>query len=375
MKSDLMETRQFHITPIIVIVTLISMIPIIFYSENTVEQICIISDFILLLYVALKTRIIYNRKCLLFIIFCSLSLLLTVAFYQGQGVAITFLNSFTCTLIFNNFGVNYNSFKYIHVIPAIILTIFLLTCDLQYGYAGLVYTVLGTRININMFGLFSLACFFHWMCFLQAIEIHKVLLTIVTLCLLVLLGYYIWISGCRSALLALVIFFVLFFVKKQPFQYYNFLKITTIILLASIIFVWMYLSLSERTSNSTILGKSLFSGRQIVWKSALELFNKSPIIGNGTSVMLHSVHSTSTASAHNTILSILYTIGIIPAITFVYWIVRRVKLNCGIYNRVAQFAFLSSLVVCFFESFLIESRLYLLFLLFLIPINLENQDV
>ena len=86
MKSDLMETRQFHITPIIVIVTLISMIPIIFYSENTVEQICIISDFILLLYVALKTRIIYNRKCLLFIIFCSLSLLLTVAFYQGQGV-------------------------------------------------------------------------------------------------------------------------------------------------------------------------------------------------------------------------------------------------------------------------------------------------
>ena len=46
MKSDLMETRQFHITPIIVIVTLISMIPIIFYSENTVEQICIISDFI-----------------------------------------------------------------------------------------------------------------------------------------------------------------------------------------------------------------------------------------------------------------------------------------------------------------------------------------
>ena len=141
--------------------------------------------------------------------------------------------------------------------------------------------------------------------------------------------------------------------------------------IASLVFVAFYLYLYRQSFSSVeidFFGKSFFSGRQIVWQSAFDVFLQHPVIGSGASVELESVKNTLTVSAHNTIMSILYIFGIVPTICYLLFLGKKYD-NVTVYKpyRMNQFVVVSTLIITFLESFYMESYLGFLFMLFFIP--------
>ena len=79
-------------------------------------------------------------------------------------------------------------------------------------------------------------------------------------------------------------------------------------------------------------------------------------------------------SAHNTVLSILKTIGIIPTVTYAFCFAKRLPdRNNNRYERICQMAVISALMVSVFESFYVESYFYLTFLMMLVNPVKENR--
>ena len=369
--------KQTIFSIFIFIISILAMMPVVLYNENNVEKVCLTISCVLLIIVAIFTRII-RKKNYFFLFFINIaSGIITMIKYGGQGAIITFWNVLLCAMIFNNIGMPEKQHKMIHLFVAAVLSVFLLTCNLKYSYAGVVFSFLNARININIFAILSLANYLHWMCYLSMIKCKKSIRNVAILIITCICIYYIWISNCRSALISIIIFDLLAVLKTKPFQYKTFRMTTIILLVISIIFTYIYIFIynNESLNQTELFGKSLFTGRQIVWKSAWDTYKRSPIIGNGTSLKLNTIGENKTESAHNTMLSILYTIGIIPAISFIYLLSKKENDSSIRYSRLSQFAFVSSLYVAFFESFYTESRLYLLYLLFLIPMTVENSKI
>ncbi|MBQ9639550.1 MAG: hypothetical protein IJV22_08350 [Bacteroidales bacterium] len=119
--------------------------------------------------------------------------------------------------------------------------------------------------------------------------------------------------------------------------------------------------------NMVVGGKGVFSGRQIVWGSAWDkiLHSGSLMFGTGSAVNLDGVSADGTASAHNTMLSWLHTLGVVPTLIMLFWFGRmhlRVQTRAG---RAAQAALLASMVITFWESFYAECTLAMPFLIFM----------
>lgn len=357
-------------------ISIISLVPIIFYRNIGIERICLLITFFLMLALAIKEHHLQNSKIFIIFTLNFMSILLTIINHGGEGIGLTFLNVLLCGCVFNNIDINFTEIQKIYLSIGLVLLIFLLSCDLKYAYAGIVFTAFGMQVNTNMFGLYALACFFHWICFFSLIKKKHWYVVGANFLISTICFYYIWRSECRSAMMSVVIFIMLLSLKKQAFKYRMFRGITIVAFGASICFSIFYSTyFFEHYQNIEIFGKSLFSGRQIVWKSAWDAYINSPILGNGSSVILKSVHGSVTASAHNTMLSIMYTLGTIPTISFIYMLTRRFRVNeFKHYNRIPQFIFISSLFVSFFESFFTEAKLYLLFMVFLLQVNMCKSN-
>ena len=156
------------------------------------------------------------------------------------------------------------------------------------------------------------------------------------------------------------------------YRAYKILSVSVLILSLAItvIYVSMYDSLSE----VEILGKKLFTGREIVWRSAFERIRDSAIIGNGNSATLDTVGGKTTASAHNMLLSIWYTIGLIPLLTTIFFFLNRLDKGKKVASdKFSRCALIASLFVGFFESFYTDSTLQMFFLVLLIS-NLNTED-
>ena len=198
----------------------------------------------------------------------------------------------------------------------------------------------------------------------------KVLRSIYVLIAGCVCGFYIYISECRSILLCLLAFVSLYLFKKRTFSQSFLRKIICLSQAGSLIFVLLYLYLYRHSFDIelSLFGKSFYSGRQIVWGSAFDLFLQHPIIGSGASVRLKSVANTVTASAHNTVMSLLYIFGAVPTASYFLFMGKRYD-NSMPYTpyRLNQFAVIATLLITFFESFYTESYLGFLFMLFFIP--------
>lgn len=81
-----------------------------------------------------------------------------------------------------------------------------------------------------------------------------------------------------------------------------------------------------------------------------------------------------TQSTHNTVLGLLRTLGIIPTVTFLIYAGKThdFKEKTKV-DKYAQFAFISCLVVSFFEQLLTERFMYMLFLSFLL-FNIKQDE-
>lgn len=359
---------------LLLLLTCYALINVFCYYNTQIENFCMIAFLGILLFIALYWQLLSKKFFFMLFFFCYLSIFLTITQHGGEGIAINFFNVLLAILVFCNSKIRLATFRRIHLVTAIFLSIYMFTMD--YEGVGLIYihSLLGFQINKNSLGFLILANFYNWMCFLSTYKNYKVLRWLIEMIICAVCGYLLNLTGCRTAIGAMVIFLLLSVVKRTEFSYRQLRWITILVMLMNIVIVPIYISVAEKSADIMLLGKTLFSGREYVWQSAWKHFLRSPWIGNGAEVAFAGPNRTISASAHNTILNIMCTLGVLPAASFVFLLGRRLVSTIDYpYNRVAQFAFLSSLLLSLFESFYIDSHFVVFYLILLLPVEAEQE--
>ena len=350
-----------------------------FYSYPILSRAVLLIEsgaFFLLLLINLETVGRWYRWGILFI--NAVSVALTLFFYSGIGVALSFFNLLISLLLFNNIALTAEKKRTLHFLTAALLLLF-------YGISnfGRLYTEItmldfsGYKLNQNVVGMLLLALFYHafnYVSLLNAEENKKrgILIATTLIC-----GYVICLSFCRSAIISLAVFIGLLSfcrIYKGDIPYFHYKTASVVILVLSLAFTLVYVYLSYKISDLKILGKDLFSGREIIWQSAYGLISESPIIGHGTDVLLNTVDGAKTTSAHNMLLSFLYTLGAVPTITIISLFVNRNGRGDEYKrHRITEMSLIASLFVCFFESFFADPTLQIFFSLLLLS-NVKIDD-
>jgi O-antigen ligase len=143
------------------------------------------------------------------------------------------------------------------------------------------------------------------------------------------------------------------------------------IFLSALILPIIYIHLYNTIGDFEILGKSFFSGRQDVWKSAFEQIAEYPLFGSGTAFSMGSVGGSSTQSAHNTVIGLWKNVGIIPLVSVVVcFFTRRYR-----YITLEDRAIFALLVIMFTETFFMDSHFSFIFLLFMLRSHDEVEEL
>lgn len=334
-----------------------------FYSHSVISRALLVLEsgvFFLLLVFNLKKR----RNLLLLAINCA-SVAVTIFYHSGVGVALAFFNLLVAILIFNRIALERREKQILHFISSALLLLLCLSAN--FGEVT-IKDFLGRALNPNVVGMLLLSLLLHTYIYISGLDVNrKKRLVFLSLTILVF-GYLIYLTACRSAMISLAVFLLFLLlgrIYKRDIPYFVYKFFSVGILILSLLFTFAYVILSEKLEGIEVLGKSLFTGRETVWQSAFGLISESAIFGNGTDFLLDTVGGNKTASAHNTLLSIWYTLGVIPTATVTFFFVNGGDGEAK-RDRVTQFALLSSLFICFFESFYADPTIALFFLPFLL---------
>ncbi len=365
MKKLFQKTSYLEIT----LLAVLSVFAVIFYDVWEFDRILIILETLCVLLIMVRyRREIYERN-IFPVVLCGLSLLsmaLTVFLHGGIGMALVVINNLFICLSFNNIRIPKKNYSLIHLITALGLTAYILASRIDLSGYVKIFTPFQDRINENMFSIIVLACVFHYIAFISCQDItfglKWVFYTVVFSAGLI----YILITKCRTTLIAYGVFLLLFIFKEKPFSNFTFSAIVKTVLSLSLLFTVAYVFLHQIFGQITILGKGLFTGREIIWESAFGQIKDYFVFGSGTEFQVETVNSGTTYSIHNTLLGIWKSFGLIPTVSFILIFINDMRNVDGKRYQTAEFALLSCLIICFFESFFTESTLYLLFLTFLL---------
>lgn len=352
----------------------VALINILGFSYRQIEHLCIIVSFVLLTILALYSQLLTNSLFLVIFMLNIFSVVFTIYLYGGEATVLNLFNILFALLVLSNTQINITIYRRIHLLSAVILSFYILTTDLSTIDFAYCYSLFGGRLNSNSYGILTLANYYCWTCYLSTYKKRKALLIFANAGILLVSVYLLFISGCRTTIGAIAVFLFLGLIRKKSIPYRQFRCIIILIILMNLVLVPLYINLADNNIDVVLFGKSLFSGREYVWKSAWNHFLNSPWIGNGGSISLVGPRNTTTVSAHNTLLNILYTLGVIPAASFIFMLGRRLpERRHYTYNRIAQLAFLSSLVLSFFESFYTDSHFFVFYLILLLPVQTEVE--
>ncbi len=366
--SRLLVTKESISNFEILLIAVISIMPLVNVSNTGIEQVALGITLVLLILIFFQNINISRRRIHFMIIYLNMvSIGITVCFHGGIGSAVMALNLIFSAMIYNNIEITSGIYKRLHLIIAIVLTFYVLTSDISYIWTTNVTDLFGNKFNSNMFAMFTLAAYLHWICFLFESKLYGWKRAIVFFSLSFVSVYYIWISESRTAVIAIFTFWVLFFFKKNAFKNKEFQKLVIVLLILSCIFPIVYVALANKFSDINILGKSLFSGRQNVWYSAFEIIKEYPVFGSANETMLQDVSGKITVSTHNMMIGFMKMFGIVPSLTIILQFVNNnSNYDFGLRMKIPQFAFIATMPCIYFESFYTNSHLYMLFALFLL---------
>lgn len=228
---------------------------------------------------------------------------------------------------------------------------------------------LGNIVNGNHLGYLALINYFNITILLKNdIKVHSKKTNIFLIILTIFTAIYINLTGCRAALFSIIIYVMLIASKQNPFDKHFFEQIIRLELIACLIFPLFYVYLSNVIADFEILGKSLFSGRELLWKSGFEIISQYPIFGSGND-FIYSVGDKAINSSHNFVLGVIKMFGIIPTMVLIYIFPLTSIQN---ENKTRQFVMISTLCIGFTEASFIASHSTLFFMLLFLQ-SYENH--
>lgn len=201
-------------------------------------------------------------------------------------------------------------------------------------------------INPNCIAMLTFFLFVYLFKLVEETEWKNKYKRFLQIAILVLSASYIYLTSARTAIVSCVIFVVLFFFCK-----YKNCKLTRIMFLAGlcmslgIVFIYLGMYSSGFMVGETIGGKGFYSGRQIVWFEALDLFKEHLIFGFSNKTTFSAKNL---LSIHNSLLAMLCyfgVIGLLIAIATLYMSFKKIDYRNNALTTSAIFAAL------FFMSF------------------------
>lgn len=349
-------------------------IPFIFYWRDIHELFSSplsisISAVLITICLFVNSHVVRNVGDIVFFIINSVALIINAVLNESLGVVFAHYNIYVLLLILNNVQLEKKHVQRIRLITAVLIGFFIVSLEFTFAYGSVfIKDAKGNDINPNTLGILVLACYFHIFAFTHNSSVKKSSKNIMLIISTAVAIYYIWISDSRSSLFAIVMFIILYLLKKWDMKNYN--KVFKVVLIGILIFPFVYLAITEGMKNITFLGKS-FTTRVAVWKSTIELIKRYPILGSGTrfSMMLDSAGA-STTSAHNVFLGAWKNVGLIPMISLVLYFTRGKNIvHISEENFVPKKMFLSCMVVCALETLLNDSNTYIFYMLLLLTIK------
>ena len=157
-------------------------------------------------------------------------------------------------------------------------------------------------------------------------------------------------------------------------EHYKKVSFFAICLVATFLFAFVYCALSKIIGVEVkILGKNLFTGRQAVWTDAFDKIKDNLLWGYSNKYVFNFAGMEYT-NAHNSLISILFMFGVVPAcltVALMVWAYSNVTSER--FNRFACVAIYCCLIIMTFETLLTDSNLYLYFC-FLFLLGGEASD-
>ena len=372
-----MELSRKKITSImLIILTVVSAAALFAYWNDAFNRIMILFDMAVLIFLGLLNNILSDKRIIIILCVNLVSLMITMMYHHSFGVTIVFLNLLLACFVFNQIQVDRRTYQLMHLICAVLWTIIALAAvkgsyPVNNGTEIFQFKSCGVILQKNFVGITSLGGLFHWTCLVETFRARRLNKIIVMIPIFVMMVNKILESKCRSATLAVIAFGALYILTKSDIPYRYYYIIVLAIVVASGAFTIYYVDNIVEMEVDDIMGGNPFN-RLGTWEAAFSLIYKFPIFGSGTDMKMLTYDS-----AHNTVLSILKTVGIIPTVTYAFCLVKRFKpdIKKASYSRVSQIALIAGMAVSFFESYYVESFFSIVFLIFLInPEPEEERD-
>ncbi len=344
--------------------------------ERFSSPISIVVNFLLLLasYIIYKKQEEFEDFYTIFM--CNLlALIVTLFFYSGSGAAITYINMILMINLFNNLRLSKYQGVLLHGAISIYLAFWLLSIDTSQVANAYMEDPSGLYINPCTFGILSLAFYFHTtICVNFLLEDKKVERIVLNVLLFAVALYLVDLSRCRASLLALLAFGGLQFFKDFIKKHYRGVLLGA--LATSLIFPLVYLAIYQMGGTFEFLGKSFFTGRQLLWDSTIDLITKSPILGSGTNIEIYYKDNIYYDEPHNLFLGIWKSLGLLPVITlFILFISGKNVDKVDKTNVLAKIMFVACLVISTVETVLNGSEYYLFFLPLLLTYKMKARTV
>lgn len=299
-------------------------------------------------------------ELIIFIINC-LFLILSMLRNGSLGVVITYYNIMVGLMVLNNISFSSRQIKTIRFFEVFLLTSLLLSFSYTWQYGSIWVYDGDNHINSNTYGILLLLLYLNIMCLIDSftLKVRKKIILLVVLTIVAI--YYIGQSGCRSAIIAVLTFFVLNIYKQ-----YKYKKFLLFFVIMGLTLPVIYISMYEILGNVEFLGKNLFSGRQMLWRNTWNAIKEALFLGSGTTEKIQIGNGLATDSTHNVYLAFWKTIGIVPLISFIWLLFRGKNTNWALYNNsVNRKAFLSCMIICMVETLLNDNNYNYLVMLFL----------
>lgn len=335
-------------------------------SSIGIALICIF----LLLSTAINFNIVVKRRDWIIFIITIVLLFISLLKNRSFGVVITYLNMCMFLILLNNVSFTLRQVQFMRILTIGLLYFLISGFKFRWKY-GVLWVYDGyDNINLNTYGILLLVLYFNVVSliglFVKKRWIRDAAFVIATVVAL----YYIWQTECRSALISVFFLVVIIFIERV-----NYKKILFLLVLAGAIVPILYISSYEILGNFQFLGKSLYTGREVVWLHTWEIIKNSPILGSGTSESLVISIGEITDSAHNIYLAFWKTIGIAPTLLFVWCLLngRHVD-DMTPHNILSKKAFLACMVVSLVETLLNDANYNFLFMMLLMEVD-ENSAV
>lgn len=265
----------------------------------------------------------------------------------GWGSVLTYATSLLCILVFKSIDLARSNLRKLLFAVAIVIAFLGLTASKDGMYYDM---IVGRTLNPNMMGFYYFTmtvCFMSWAMMSMSKKVRRLVVVF-----FILGAYCIYKTEARTSLLALALYGFALLIKKAKFIQENkrfawlILFGWILVLIIPIIYLWLYKKFGDQ--GLFILGKNFFSGRESVWADAYDMIMDSPILGCGN----EQVFAGKFDSAHNSLLAIWKTSGIIPVLVYVVLFVfcKSISQNKHKTVDVLKVALIGYLFIAAFET-------------------------